>query len=80
MRRHFERQFHTTHARIPVDEHRNLVTLGVFEQQCRTARLHRAVGKLGNLEHRIHFHLDPFQLPFFLQSSNEGAQIAVGHG
>ena len=39
-----------------------LEPFGLFEQQRRTAGLHRAVGELGDLEHRIHFERDALQL------------------
>ena len=67
------------HAGEGVDQHRDARALGPLEQQRRTAALHGAVGELGDLEHRVHFHRDALQLAVLLQRAHEVPQVRVGH-
>ena len=59
-----------------------LGSFGVFEEQSGPRLFRDTVGNLRNLENRIHFNWNPFQLPFFFEALDEGSQILVSvtHG
>ncbi len=76
---HFQRDLHLAHARVAVDQDRHAVALGLLKQQRGTAGFHRAIGKLGDLQDRVHFERDALEFPVLLQRGNEFTQIGVGH-
>src|ERR1039457_138684 len=76
---HFQRDLHLARAREAVDEHRNVAPLRLLEQQRRTSVLHRPVGKLGDLEIRVHFERNSPQLVFLFERGDELAQVAICH-
>ena len=77
--RHFQRDLHLAHGGEGVDEHRDVVALGLFEQQRRAALFDGAVGEFGDLENGVDFERNALQFAVFFQRANEIAQIAVGH-
>ena len=59
------RDLHFPHTRERVDEDRDVVSLGVLEQQCWAVPLDSAVGNFGDLEDRVTSAVMRFSSPFF---------------
>ena len=53
-----------------------LGALGLLEQKRRAARLHDAIGDLGDLEVRVGLYGDPSQLPLALEERDPLAEVS----